>query len=145
MTNASARLRQTETVHDLHFAKSRGEADRFVRGYEPGRASDVPVREIFRDGPLSDINGANETEAYRRSIENFVGTVKVPVGLAGPLTVRGMFADGEYYLPLATTEAALVASYSRGAEAVSAAGGCTTAVLAESISRAPGLVFDSLR
>ncbi len=145
MTNASARLRQTETVHDLHFAKSRGEVDRFVRGDEPGRTSDVPVRENFRDGPLSDINGANETEAYRRSIENFVGTVKVPVGLAGPLTVRGMFANGEYYLPLATTEAALVASYSRGAEAVSAAGGCTTAVLAESISRAPGLVFDSLR
>ena len=109
------------------------------------RTTDTQAREIDRDGPLSDTCRADETAAYRRSIENFVGTVKVPVGLAGPLMVRGMFADGEYHLPLATTEAALVASYSRGAAAISAAGGCTTALLAESISRVPGLVFDGLR
>jgi hydroxymethylglutaryl-CoA reductase (NADPH) len=48
---------------------------------------------------------------YRRNIENFVGTVKLPVGVAGPLRVNGLLAQGDYYIPLATTEAALVASY----------------------------------
>ena len=114
-------------------------------GASHGNRIETSIREHCDDGPLSDTNRAAETAAYRRAIENFIGTVKVPVGIAGPLKVRGLFADGEYYLPLATTEAALVASYSRGAEVISAAGGCTTAVLAESISRAPGLVFDNLR
>src|SRR5579859_4535410 len=38
---------------------------------------------------------------YPQNIENCIGTVKVPVGLAGPLRVRGMFASGDYYIPLA--------------------------------------------
>lgn len=83
-------------------------------------------------------------ERFERNIENFIGTVKVPVGVAGPLRVRGGSALGEYCVPLATTEATLVASYSRGAQLLSAAGGCATAVLAEGVSRAPGFVFGTL-
>src|SRR4051812_18272332 len=83
-------------------------------------------------------------ESYRRNIEHFVGTVKVPVGLAGPLRVNGLFAHGDYYVPLATTEAALVASYSRGCQLLSEAGGCSAAVLNEGVSRAPGFAFRSL-
>ncbi len=45
-------------------------------------------------------------DIYQRNIEYFIGTVKVPVGLAGPLRVNGLFASGDYYVPLATTEAA---------------------------------------
>ncbi|MBI4641983.1 MAG: hydroxymethylglutaryl-CoA reductase, partial [Candidatus Tectomicrobia bacterium] len=77
-------------------------------------------------------------------IENFIGTAKVPVGLAGPLRVNGLFAQGDYYIPLATTEAALVASYNRGSQLISEAGGCTTIVLNEGVSRAPGFVFKDL-
>src|SRR5439155_4655761 len=58
--------------------------------------------------------------------------------------VAGAHARGDYYLPLATTEAALVASYSRGAQLITAAGGCATAVLAEGVSRAPGFAFGTL-
>jgi hydroxymethylglutaryl-CoA reductase (NADPH) len=85
-----------------------------------------------------------QKEAYQHNIENFIGTVKVPVGLAGPLRVNGLFAQGDFYVPLATTEAALVASYSRGAQLISAAGGCTAMVLSESVSRAPGFAFADL-
>jgi hydroxymethylglutaryl-CoA reductase (NADPH) len=84
-------------------------------------------------------------ERYRGSIENCLGTVKVPVGLAGPLRVFGRYARGEYYLPLATTEAALVASYSRGAQLISEAGGCTALLVDEGIGRAPGFAFRDLK
>lgn len=94
---------------------------------------------------LLDAQTVEHAEGYRRHIENFIGTVKVPVGLAGPLRVNGLFATGDYYLPLATTEAALVASYSRGAQLVTQAGGCTTLLLSEGIGRAPGFAFRTLQ
>src|SRR5262249_27322828 len=85
-----------------------------------------------------------QVERYQHNIENFVGTVKVPVGVAGPLRVNGLFAQGDYYVPLATTEAALVASYSRGSQLISEAGGCTATLLNEGVSRAPGFAFRDL-
>ena len=83
-------------------------------------------------------------QPYEENIENCIGTVQVPVGLAGPLRVRGMFATGDFYVPLATTEAALVASYSRGAQAITEAGGCVSILLHEGMRRAPGFAFKSI-
>lgn len=83
-------------------------------------------------------------EEYQKNIENFIGTVKVPVGLAGPLRVNGLHAQGDYYIPLATSEAALVASYHRGSLMISEAGGCTSMLLSEGVCRAPGFIFQSL-
>jgi len=86
--------------------------------------------------------GADEPElVYRQAIENYAGTVRVPVGLAGPLRVNGRFAQGDYHVPLATTEAALVASYRRGAKTISAAGGCNSILIDESINRTPCFTF----
>jgi len=85
-----------------------------------------------------------QQDVYQRNIENFIGTVKLPVGIAGPLRVNGLFAQGDYYVPLATSEAALVASYSRGASLITKAGGCTALLLNEGVSRAPGFAFKSL-
>ncbi len=85
-----------------------------------------------------------DMEVYSANIENCIGTVKVPVGLAGPLRVNGSFARGDYYLPLATTEAALVASYHRGAVVLSKAGGCSAVILAEGVTRSPGFAFASI-
>ena len=92
---------------------------------------------------LQDPHSSVQMERYRRNIENFVGTVKLPVGIAGPLRVNGLFAQGDYYLPLATTEAALVASYSRGAMLVTEAGGASAAVINEGVSRSPAFAFAS--
>lgn len=83
-------------------------------------------------------------DAYHHNIENCIGTVKVPVGLAGPLRIRGTYAAGDYYVPLATTEAALVASYSRGAQTISEAGGCVSILLHEGMRRTPGFGLSSL-
>lgn len=94
---------------------------------------------------LADPETVARMEVYRHHIENFIGCVKLPVGLAGPLRVNGLFAQGDYYLPLATTEAALVASYSRGAQLISEVGGCTALLLNDGMCRAPGFAFANLQ
>jgi hydroxymethylglutaryl-CoA reductase (NADPH) len=94
---------------------------------------------------LADPESVARMGVYRHHIENFIGCVKLPVGLAGPLRVNGLFAQGDYYVPLATTEAALVASYSRGAQLISEAGGCTALLLNEGMCRAPGFAFVNLQ
>lgn len=105
---------------------------------------DLPGLPVAARAELADSRTVDQRDAYARNIENFIGTVKVPVGLAGPLRVNGLHAQGDYYVPLATTEAALVASYSRGARLVTEAGGCTAVVLNEGVSRAPGFAFETL-
>jgi hydroxymethylglutaryl-CoA reductase (NADPH) len=95
-------------------------------------------------GRLADASSLTDTETYARNIENFVGTVKVPVGVIGPLRVNGIHANGDYYVPLATTEAALVASYGRGADLVSLAGGASVGMLGEGVLRTPAFVFEGL-
>ncbi len=93
---------------------------------------------------LADAESLAAAETYGRNIENFVGTVKVPVGVIGPLRVNGVHASGDYYVPLATTEAALVASYGRGADIVSLAGGVSAGMLGEGVLRTPAFVFSGL-
>jgi hydroxymethylglutaryl-CoA reductase (NADPH) len=85
----------------------------------------------------------NELSAYEGNIENAIGLLRMPLGLAGPLRVNGLAAKGDYWIPLATTEAALVASYHRGCRLLTAAGGCSAMLLNESLSRAPGFVFET--
>lgn len=84
-----------------------------------------------------------ELPAYQGNIENAIGLLRLPIGIAGPLRVNGLSAQGDYAIPLATTEAALVASYHRGCRAITEADGCSALVLSESVNRAPGFVFAS--
>jgi hydroxymethylglutaryl-CoA reductase (NADPH) len=79
------------------------------------------------------------------NIENFVGIAQVPIGIAGPLLVDGEHARGTFYVPLATTEGSLVASYNRGMKLLYAAGGVRTTVVADVMQRAPVFGFDSAR
>ena len=95
-------------------------------------------------GVLCDARALADAEAYEHNVEQFIGVARVPLGLVGPLRVNGLFAHGDYYVPLATTEAALVASYARGARLLTEAGGCTTLVLNEGVTRAPGFAFDTV-
>ena len=54
---------------------------------------------------------------------------QVPLGIAGPLRVNGEYAQGSFYIPLATTEGALVASYNRGMRVLDACGGVKATVV----------------
>ncbi|HEX4980393.1 MAG TPA: hydroxymethylglutaryl-CoA reductase [Ilumatobacteraceae bacterium] len=75
------------------------------------------------------------------NIENFLGIAQVPIGVAGPLRINGEHAQGDFYIPLATTEGTLVASYNRGMRVLSECGGVTTTVVGDSMQRAPAFVL----
>ena len=94
---------------------------------------------------LLDVHTASSMQRYRRNVENFIGTVKVPLGIAGPLRVRGQHAQGDFWVPLATSEAALVASFNRGMSVITAAGGACALITDEGVGRAPAFVFEDLQ
>ena len=79
------------------------------------------------------------------NVEHFTGAAQVPIGVAGPLLVDGEHAQGEFYVPLATTEGTLVASYNRGMKTLYEAGGVKTTILDDAMQRAPAFVFESAR
>jgi hydroxymethylglutaryl-CoA reductase (NADPH) len=83
----------------------------------------------------------DDHSALRGNIENFVGMTQIPTGVIGPLRINGVDAHGDYYVPLATTEGALVASYHRGARLASRSGGVSSICLTELVQRSPCFQF----
>lgn len=79
------------------------------------------------------------------NIENFTGVVQLPLGFAGPLHVKGEHAQGEFLIPLATTEGTLVASYNRGMKVLNLSGGVICTVQDDHMQRAPVFIFDNAR
>src|SRR3954470_3559140 len=79
------------------------------------------------------------------NIEQFLGVSQVPIGLAGPLLVDGEHAQGEFYVPMATAEGTLVASYNRGMRLLYEAGGVKTTIMADRMQRAPVFIMPSAR
>lgn len=86
----------------------------------------------------------DQHESLKGNIENFIGMAQIPIGLAGPLRVNGTAARGDYFVPLATTEGALVASYNRGIKAIRESGGVTSVCMIEGVQRSPFFKFKSL-
>ena len=76
------------------------------------------------------------------NIEQFIGVAQVPMGLAGPLRINGEHAQGDFYVPLATSEGSLVASYNRGMRLLTECGGVKTTVVEESMQRAPVFILN---
>lgn len=87
----------------------------------------------------------DDPQIFQGNIENFVGMTQVPTGIIGPLLIKGTAAQGFFYVPLATSEGALVASYNRGARAVSMSGGVVSVCLTEGLQRAPLFRFNNLK
>ena len=112
-----------------HYTEqSRLERLRWIRA-----ASGVPL------GTLDDVR--LDVRELPGNIENVVGSVEVPVGLAGPLLFDGGHVQGRVTIPLATTEGTLVASVTRGARAISRCGGVRTQALGQRMPRAPMYEF----
>ena len=92
---------------------------------------------------LANLDYSN-SEALQGNVENLFGFCQMPLGIMGPLKINGEYASGEFYVPLATTEGALVASLARGAQLITVSGGAETKVFADSIPRTPIFMFGSL-
>jgi hydroxymethylglutaryl-CoA reductase (NADPH) len=80
----------------------------------------------------------------KRNIENMIGTIQVPLGVAGPLKVKGEFAEGSYHIPLATTEGALVASVNRGCSVITGSDGANVRIFQDVMTRAPVFKLDNV-
>jgi hydroxymethylglutaryl-CoA reductase (NADPH) len=76
------------------------------------------------------------------NVENFMGVAQVPIGLAGPVLINGEHAKGEFYIPMATSEGTLVASYNRGMRLLSESGGVRTTVVEQFMQRSPVFILD---
>ena len=79
------------------------------------------------------------------NIENFIGVAQVPIGVAGPIRINGEFANGDFFIPLATTEGTLVSSYNRGMRVLSECGGVRTTVVEDAMQRAPAFMLGNAR
>lgn len=122
------RLREGElAVHELEDEAS------------PDEAADVRRRYIEeKEGvSLAETGAEHDSAEATNNIENTIGATRVPLGVAGPLRVKGEYAEGDYRLPMATTEGALVASTNRGCSTITEAGGATARVLKDAMTRAP--------
>ena len=127
-------------LHTLE--KNLGDCERAVR-----------VRRHFFARQMAKLGGAADPAAFDgvpyagydygsvlgRNCEAVVGYVPIPVGVVGPLVIDGASA----FVPMATTEGCLVASTNRGCKAISSAGGATTVVTRDGMTRAPVLAMPS--
>ncbi|MEE9355343.1 MAG: phosphotransferase [Methylococcaceae bacterium] len=127
---------------------------------QEGKLSSVPGRGLYtekarktrldfvRDHTRCKLKNVENTsfdpQQLTSNIEAFLGSVEVPVGVAGPLIVNGQSASGKFYVPMATTEGALISSVTRGAYAISLAGGVVTHVIGQRMQRVPMFVFDDV-
>jgi len=91
----------------------------------------------------------DENIASSRNCENMIGAVQIPLGVAGPLKIKNSSIRQaqdkikNYYIPLATTEGALVASVNRGAKAITQSGGANIVSKKIGITRAPVFVVEN--
>jgi hydroxymethylglutaryl-CoA reductase (NADPH) len=123
-------------LHALEQEMSSDEAIAVRRAYIEGETG----TDLSRVGAYS----IDTERVVKRNCENMIGAVQVPVGVAGPLRVQGEYAGGEYYLPLATTEGALLASVNRGCRAITRAGGAEVRIKRDGMTRAPVFACESV-
>ena len=114
------------------------QVDREVSAKE---ATDIRREFLERKYSINLDNISNYTldmeRASARNIENSIGVLQLPMGIAGPLKINGDNCKREVFIPLATSEGALVASINRGASTITASGGVNAHVISDIMTRAP--------
>ena len=149
------RLRRGQSVEQLsHRLKPVVESERALSSRVPGQGDWSAAARAERLAFLAEKGlevsalagraAAPDPASLQGNIESYIGMTCIPTGLVGPLRINGLHASGDYYVPLATSEGALVASYDRGARLISLAGGASTLTTTEQVQRAPGFVFETV-
>lgn len=109
------------------------------KAYDVGSMRDkVEILSRKLNIPLKHINGCTyDTELFRGNIENPLGIIQIPLGLIGPILVNGPSASGDFYVPMATTEGALLLTYDLGARLVEMTGGVKVEVVSKVVHITP--------
>lgn len=154
-------LKALVRINDSHEVKSLLEKLK-NRPFADDERDSFPIKEMFsaegkkmrldflkkETGKDADILSGEKTfsdlTSLEGNIENYIGMSMVPTGIIGPLRVIGTAAQGDFFVPLATSEGALVASYHRGAKATHLAGGIRSVCLTEGVQRSPLFRFIDL-
>jgi hydroxymethylglutaryl-CoA reductase (NADPH) len=93
---------------------------------------------------LENVTKAHFEDEKKINCENLIGATSIPLGVAGPIKISSFAKASEdrqnYFIPLATTEGALVASVSRGCKAINLSGGSTSYVEEVGVTRGPVFV-----
>lgn len=128
--------------NDIKIPRSRDEKANYSYEYIKKRLSFLYGQ---TDAQISHIPRFSESpENMIGNIENLIGCTQVPLGIAGPLKINADHAQGNFYIPLATTEGALVTSCHRGAGLISKAGGANVTVIKDSLHVAPIFIIHGL-
>ena len=96
---------------------------------------------------IEQISGSGTEIAPERlagSVEGFIGFSRVPLGVAGPVRIVGSAASGDFFVPFATSEGTLVASFQHAFNAMNRSGGATALCSDEQVGRAPCFEFANL-
>jgi hydroxymethylglutaryl-CoA reductase (NADPH) len=102
--------------------------------------------EKFADVKLTHLKAYSfDPHLTKGNCEHFTGVAQIPIGFAGPIQVHGEHAQGEFIIPLATSEGTLVASYNRGIKVINLSGGVKCTVVGDAMQRAPVFVFEDAR
>lgn len=119
----------------------------------PGRGLNTDAAVMYRREYLTrngkylphTFNSAIDLSQIRNNIESYIGSVEIPVGLAGPLSYNSDKSKEFVYAPIATLEGALIASINRGAKVICQSGGFNAEVLHQRMIRSPMFIFKSLK
>ncbi len=124
-------------MHELEKILGNANSATYVRRKVIEKITGIELRHVgYYSIDFNDVVGKN--------CENTIGVVQVPLAVAGPLKIEGKYARGSFFIPLATTEGALVASINRGCKIVTDNGGVRAIVLEDYMSRAPVFAFKSI-
>lgn len=101
------------------------------------------LQDKWKKGKFNHVFAIDEelSQANQKNCENMIGAIALPFGLAGPVRIIDEQQAEEYFVPLATSEGALVASVSRGLKAINQAGGASVVVKNFGMTRAPVFAF----
>ncbi len=130
--------------NDNHLVRiPRHDEDDYAEGMIKKRQTFV---EQFSETKLNHVTQYSfDPHLAKGNCEHFTGVAQIPLGFAGPLKVNGEHAQGEFLIPLATTEGTLVASYNRGMKLLNLCGGVKCSVVGDAMQRAPVFVFEDAR
>ncbi len=131
-TVTEERITIPRSNHDDYSSEIIKERAKFIKSYNGVELKHIP-------------NETFDPHVLAGNIENFVGIAQVPLGIAGPIHINGEHAQGDFLVPMATTEGTLLASYNRGIKLINLSGGVTCTVVDDAMQRAPVFVFDNAR